>query len=71
MLNKIQLKMKTKKILCGKIGHDLLTAMKKKGKDNLCPVANDFSRSWHNFSRFISPTFRVTAESYREQGGLD
>lgn len=34
MLNKIQLKMKTKKILCGKIGHDLLMAMKKKGKDN-------------------------------------
>lgn len=26
--------MKTKKILCGKTGHDLLMAMKKKGKDN-------------------------------------
>lgn len=36
-----------------------------------CPMANDFSRSWHNFSRLISPTFRVMAESYREKGGLD
>lgn len=44
----------------------------KRGKvKNLYPTANEFSRSWHNFTVFLSPTFRVTAESYREQGGLD
>ena len=56
-------------ILCGKIGHDLLmaTGKKEKVKIILCPVANEFSRSWQNFTRLFSPASKLRVEMYIER----
>lgn len=37
----------------------------------VCPMATGFSRSCHNFTRFLCPTFRLRASSCWGRGGLD